>query len=67
MAMAEGYFGPEHVAAEIGAVVRGAAAGRTSEAEVIIYKPLGIAVEDVAAAQLVYARARAEGRGVRLG
>jgi ornithine cyclodeaminase len=67
MAMAEGYFGPEHVAAEIGAVVSGAAAGRTSEAEVIIYKPLGIAVEDVAAAQLVYARARAEGRGMRLG
>jgi ornithine cyclodeaminase/alanine dehydrogenase-like protein (mu-crystallin family) len=67
MAMAEGYFGPEHVAAEIGAVVSGAAAGRTSEAEVIVYKPLGIAVEDVAAAQLVYGRARAEGRGVPLG
>jgi len=65
--MAEGYFGPEHVAAEIGAVVSGAAAGRTSEAEVIVYKPLGIAVEDVAAAQLVYGRARAEGRGVPLG
>ncbi len=67
MAVAEGYFGPEHVAAEIGEVVSGATAGRTSEAEVVIYKPLGIAVEDVAAAQLVYARARAEGRGVPLG
>jgi len=66
MAMAEGYFGPEHIAAEIGAVVGGAAAGRTSETEVTIYKPLGIAVEDVAAAQLVYGRARSEGRGVRL-
>jgi len=67
MAIAEGYFGPEHVAAEIGAVVGGAAAGRTSEAQVTVYKPLGIAVEDVAAAQLVYARARSEGRGMRLG
>jgi ornithine cyclodeaminase len=67
MAMAEGYFGPEHVVTEIGAVVSGAAAGRTSETEVIIYKPLGIAVEDVAAARLVYVRARAEGRGMRLG
>ncbi|MGA3016429.1 MAG: ornithine cyclodeaminase family protein [Bryobacteraceae bacterium] len=67
MAMAEGYFGPEHIAAELGAVVSGAAAGRTSEEEVIVYKPLGIAVEDVAAAQLVYARARSEGRGILLG
>jgi ornithine cyclodeaminase len=67
MAMAEGYFGPEHVAAEIGAVIGGAASGRTSEAEVVIYKPLGIAVEDVAAAQWVYARARSQGRGVALG
>jgi ornithine cyclodeaminase/alanine dehydrogenase-like protein (mu-crystallin family) len=66
MAMAEGYFGPEHIAAELGAVLSGAAAGRTSETEVTIYKPLGIAVEDVAAAQLVYARARSEGRGTRL-
>jgi ornithine cyclodeaminase/alanine dehydrogenase-like protein (mu-crystallin family) len=66
MAIAEGYFGPEHVAAEIGAVVAGAAVGRTSEAEVVVYKPLGIAVEDVAAAQLVYARALARGRGVPL-
>jgi ornithine cyclodeaminase/alanine dehydrogenase-like protein (mu-crystallin family) len=66
MAMAEGCFGPEHIAAELGAVVSGAAAGRTSETEVVIYKPLGIAVEDVAAAQLVYARARSEGRGTRL-
>ncbi|MGD0871416.1 MAG: ornithine cyclodeaminase family protein [Bryobacteraceae bacterium] len=67
MAMAEGYFGPEHIAAELGAVLSGAAAGRTSETEVTIYKPLGIAVEDVAAAQLVYARARSGGRGVSLG
>jgi len=67
MGIAEGYFGPEHVAAEIGAVVGGAAAGRTSEAQVTVYKPLGIAVEDLAAAQLVYARARSEGRGMRLG
>jgi ornithine cyclodeaminase/alanine dehydrogenase-like protein (mu-crystallin family) len=66
IAMAEGHFGPDHVAAELGEVVSGVAAGRTSETEVTIYKPLGIAVEDVAAAQLVYARAQSAGRGMRL-
>jgi len=67
MAMAEGHFGPEHVSAEIGEVVSGAAPGRTSESQLLIYKPLGIAVEDVAAAQLVYVRALAAGRGTQLG
>ena len=67
LAMAEGHFGPEHVVAELGDVVAGRVQGRTSDEEVTIYKPLGIAVEDVAAAQLAYTRARAEGRGVELG
>jgi alanine dehydrogenase len=66
IAIAEGHFGADHIAAELGDVVNGTAVGRRSDAEVTIYKPLGIAVEDVAAAQLVYARACAEGRGVRL-
>jgi len=40
--------------------------GRTAQDEVTVLKPLGQAVEDVAAAQLVYARAMAMGRGVSL-
>jgi len=66
MAMAEGHFGPEHVAGELGEVLAGRIAGRTAEDEVTIFKPLGQAVEDVAAAQLVYARAMAMGCGVAL-
>jgi alanine dehydrogenase len=54
------------VVTEIGEVIAGSAPGRTSGDEVTIYKPLGIAVEDVAAAQLAYMRARAEGRGLEL-
>jgi ornithine cyclodeaminase/alanine dehydrogenase-like protein (mu-crystallin family) len=66
MAMAEGHFGPSHIAGELGEVLAGRVAGRTSDDEVTIFKPLGQAVEDVAAAQLVYARAMAAGRGVTL-
>jgi ornithine cyclodeaminase/alanine dehydrogenase-like protein (mu-crystallin family) len=55
--IAEGRFGPEHVAAELGEIVRGRKAGRTRPGEVTLYKSLGLAVEDVAAAGLAYRRA----------
>jgi ornithine cyclodeaminase/alanine dehydrogenase-like protein (mu-crystallin family) len=66
MAMAEGYFGPEHVVGELGEVLAGRVEGRTAEDQVTIFKPLGLAVEDVAAAQLAYGRACAAGRGMKL-
>jgi len=66
IAMAEGHFGPGHIAGELGEVLAGRVAGRTSDEEVTILKPLGQAVEDVAAAQLAYTRALAAGRGVPL-
>lgn len=66
MGMAEGYFGPEHIAGEIGEVLAGMVVGRTADDQVTILKPLGIAVEDVAAAQLAYRRACAAGRGTTL-
>ena len=66
MAMAEGHFAPDRIAGELGEVLAGRVAGRTAEAEVTILKPLGQAVEDVAAAQLAYARAMGMRRGVRL-
>lgn len=61
--MAEGAFDAYHVAAELGEVAAGAAPGRTSAAEVTLFKSLGMAVEDVAAAQLAYERATARGLG----
>jgi alanine dehydrogenase len=64
----EGRFGAGHVAAELGDVAAGRAPGRTSPFQVTIFKSLGLAVEDVAAAALVYARAceRGLGRGITL-
>src|SRR5207237_4783333 len=61
----EGRFGPDHIVAEIGDLVNGAA-GRRSEAEVTIFKSLGMAVEDVTAADLAYRRACERGIGKEL-
>ena len=55
--------GPDHVRAELGDIVAGRAPGRTSRDEVTLFKSLGLAIEDVATAGLVYRRAKAEGRG----
>ncbi len=66
MNIAEGRFTAAHIAGEIGEVVRGGAAGRTTPDEVTIFKSLGMAVEDVAAADLVLRRAADTGAGTVL-
>lgn len=55
--------GADHIAGELGEVARGAVAGRQSESEVTVFKSLGLAVEDLAAADLALRRARAAGAG----
>jgi alanine dehydrogenase len=64
--IAEGRITPAHVIGELGEVVAGDVEGRTSREEVTIFKSLGMAVEDVAAAQLVYRRAVDEGVGTQI-
>jgi ornithine cyclodeaminase/alanine dehydrogenase-like protein (mu-crystallin family) len=65
MGIEEGRFGPEHIVAELGEVA-GGAAGRRTDAEVTIFKSLGMAVEDVTAADLAYRRAVGRGLGTEL-
>jgi len=59
----EGAFDAGHIAAELGDVFGGRAVGRRTPTEITIFKSLGMAVEDVAAAQLVFERAAAAGLG----
>ncbi len=54
------------IATELGEVLGGTAAGRTSEEEVTVYKSMGHAAEDAAAARLVFDRALQEGAGRRV-
>jgi len=61
--MREGLIGPEHIKAELGEVLIGAVPGRESDSELTVFKSLGLAVEDLAAAEHVLRRAEAEGVG----
>jgi ornithine cyclodeaminase/alanine dehydrogenase-like protein (mu-crystallin family) len=63
LAQAEGAIGPDHIRAEIGDVLTGSAAGRTSEDEITVFESLGLAVEDLAAAALAYRKAEELGPG----
>jgi ornithine cyclodeaminase/alanine dehydrogenase-like protein (mu-crystallin family) len=61
--MREGVIGPEHIRGELGEILIGTVPGRTSEAELTVFKSLGLAVEDLAAAEHVLRRAEAENAG----
>lgn len=50
----EGLIGDEHIVGEIGELLTGRVAGRTSPDEVTLFKSLGIAIEDLASAHGVY-------------
>ena len=63
LALAEGAITSEHIRAEIGEVLTGAQQGRTSAAEITLFKSLGLAVEDLAVAEYLYNQARAQGAG----
>ncbi len=59
----EGAIGPDHIRAEIGELLIGAAEGRASDRELTVFKSLGLAVEDLAAAEHILRRAEAENAG----
>jgi ornithine cyclodeaminase len=63
LARAEGAITDEHIRAELGEVLTGAKQGRTSAQEITLFKSLGLAVEDLAAAEYLYNQARAQGAG----
>jgi alanine dehydrogenase len=62
-AVVEGTMTRDRVHAELGDVVSGKRPGRESDDEIIVFDSTGMALQDVAAAALVYDRALASGRG----
>ncbi|PSP99743.1 ornithine cyclodeaminase [Halobacteriales archaeon QS_4_70_19] len=62
-AVEEGVIGEDHIHAELGEVVAGAAEGRTDRTEITLFDSGGTGVETVAAAQMLYENARDEGLG----
>ncbi len=63
LGMQDRFFGADVIRAEIGDVIAGRAQGRHTDQEVTIFKSLGLAVEDLAAADLAYSRAVDRGIG----
>jgi ornithine cyclodeaminase/alanine dehydrogenase-like protein (mu-crystallin family) len=62
-ALKAGAITPAHILGEIGEVANGSKIGRSSPLDVTIYKSLGIAPQDLAAAHHVFKKARAAGIG----
>jgi ornithine cyclodeaminase len=58
--------GEDHIRAELGEVLAGAAPGRTGDDELTLFRSLGIGVMDLAAAQLAVGRARRRGLGTEV-
>ena len=59
----EGAIGPEHIRAELGDLVTGIHRGRNLPEEITLFKSLGLAIEDLAAAAHVYEKARVANGG----
>jgi ornithine cyclodeaminase/alanine dehydrogenase-like protein (mu-crystallin family) len=59
LAAAHGVVGPDHIRAELGEILLGTATGRQAADEITIFESLGLAVEDLAAADLAHRRAAA--------
>ncbi len=66
LAVDEQGIGPDHIVAELGDLLIGTHPGRSDGVELTLFKSLGIAAEDLAAAELCVARARERGIGVEV-
>jgi ornithine cyclodeaminase len=67
LALSEGAIaGPEHVRAVIGELVNGVHPGRSGAGALTLFRSLGVAVEDLAAAELAVANARRAGAGTEV-
>ena len=66
LAIQDGAVTAAHIAGELGALVSRAVPGRQNPGQITLFKSLGMAVEDVAAARLAYTRAQTRGVGTEL-
>jgi ornithine cyclodeaminase/alanine dehydrogenase-like protein (mu-crystallin family) len=65
-ALEAGAIGTDHIRGEIGEVLIGTVPGRQSPDELTVFRSLGLAVEDLAAAEYVARKARERGVGVEV-
>lgn len=63
LAAADGAIDPDHIQAEIGDLLARGEQGRTGEREITVFESLGLAIEDLAAANVAYQAAAERGAG----
>ncbi len=66
LAKKEGFVGEDHIVGEVGELLIGKVAGRREADEVTLFKSVGLAVEDLAAAVRVYKKAQSGQSGSKL-
>jgi ornithine cyclodeaminase len=59
----EGAYAAERIVGEVGELFAGRVSGRTSDRDITLFESLGMAIEDIAAADIVYRRASQVGLG----
>lgn len=64
--LSRGLLSPEHIYAEIGEILLGRKPGRTSPDEITVFASTGVAIQDVATAQIVYRKALKKGFGLKI-
>jgi ornithine cyclodeaminase/alanine dehydrogenase-like protein (mu-crystallin family) len=66
IAINDGALGADHILGELGDLLVGKVAGRRSANEITLFKSLGLAIEDLAAAHFIYQKALQQNVGTRL-
>ena len=62
----EGRISEDHISAELGELITGEKEGRSSENEITLFKSVGLALQDAAAAAKTYQLAKEKGMGVEV-
>jgi ornithine cyclodeaminase/alanine dehydrogenase len=62
----EGRFSEDHIYAELGELITGAKQGRSSKSEITLFKSVGLALQDAAAAARTYRLAKEKGVGTEV-
>lgn len=61
--IAQGIMSQDDIFAEIGEIVAGLKPGRENDKEITFFKSVGVAIQDLAAANIVYKKAKEQGAG----
>jgi ornithine cyclodeaminase len=64
--LAAGAISEQHLLGDLADLASGECRGRTTRGDITLFKSVGLAIEDLAAAQAIYERALAQGRGAAI-